>query len=255
MLSETSDPFINLLLQDRFAIVRCHAIGESGLFYIAQDMFNSNAEVLVKISRSLEMNQKEYRILRDLNCIPDGQDCPHVYVGGEFIVKTSPYSSVIVDPDTDHAPAAQSLVKQRHSFTVMELLGKSLHHHMASQEGRTFSLNTVCHIGIKVLQIFEKLHSLGKIYNDLKLNNILIGDQGGTPESLSSIKMIDFGLCSDYLGPNGNHIKEDRRKDFLGNMAFSSKYAMNFCQTSRRDDLISLSYMLIYLFRGTIDFL
>ena len=37
---------------------------------------------------------------------------------------------------------------------------------------------------------------------------------------------------------------------FRGNIAFCSKNAMNFTTQSRRDDLISLNYILIYLFQG-----
>jgi serine/threonine protein kinase len=64
-------------------------------------------------------------------------------------------------------------------------------------------LKTVCQIGIRLLQILEKLHRIGKIYNDLKLDNILVGDGNGDPSRLSEIRLIDFGLCSDYLDENG----------------------------------------------------
>ena len=48
---------------------------------------------------------------------------------------------------------------------------------------------------------------MGKVYNDLKLENILIGDQNNSPESLSEIRLIDFGLVTDYLDSHGNHIE------------------------------------------------
>jgi serine/threonine protein kinase len=51
------------------------------------------------------------------------------------------------------------------------------------------------------------VHKLGKVYNDLKLENILIGDQNNSLLSLSEIRLIDFGLVTDYLDGQGNHIE------------------------------------------------
>lgn len=69
------------------------------------------------------------------------------------------------------------------------------------------------------------MHNLGKVYNDLKLENILIGDQNNSHESLNEIRLIDFGLVSDYLDQDGNHIHEvPLTTTFAGNLAFCSKY-------------------------------
>lgn len=87
---------------------------------------------------------------------------------------------------------------RRYSFIVMERLGRPLQDFLIRRK-KGFTLNTVCQVGCRILQVFEQLHKIGKIYNDLKLDNILIGDSAGSPESLSSVKLIDFGLCSDYL--------------------------------------------------------
>ena len=61
-------------------------------------------------------------------------------------------------------------------------------------------------IGIQLLNIFQKLHSIGYVFNDLKADNLCIGDYGETNPKL--IKIIDFGLCSRYLDHNGNHVKD-----------------------------------------------
>ncbi len=70
--------------------------------------------------------------------------------------------------------------------------------------------------------------------------------------SLTEIRLIDFGLCTKYLDSKGNHIKFSKTNDFTGNLALSSKYAMNFDTVSRRDDLISLTYLLIYMIDGNL---
>ena len=134
----------------------------------------------------------------------------------------------------------------RHSFIVMAPLGQTLLHYL-NERKKAFSLKTVCQIGINMVYLFEHLHRCGKIYNDLKLDNILVGDKDSSIESLSKITLIDFGLCSSYLDESGNHIKDEPQKYFMGNMAMASVNAMNFRSVSRRDDLISLCYMLVYM--------
>ena len=48
--------------------------------------------------------------------------------------------------------------------------------------------------------------------------------------------------------------EQEGPKVFNGNLAFCSKNAMNFSVTSRRDDLISLTYMLLYMHQGKLLF-
>ena len=110
-------------------------------------------------------------------------------------------------------------------------------------------------IGVNLVHLLENLHSIGKLYNDLKLDNILIGDKQSSQQSLSTISLIDFGLCSSYLDENGNHVENKPQNFFVGNLALASANAMNFRQVSRRDDLISLCYMLVYLIQGRLKFI
>lgn len=61
--------------------------------------------------------------------------------------------------------------------------------------------------------------------------------------------LIDFGFADKYLEANNEHIKssEEQKESFKGNILFSSLDQMNFKVTSRRDDMISLCYILFYL--------
>lgn len=124
--------------------------------------------------------------------------------------------------------------------------------HYLNKRNQAFSLKTVCQIGIRLIEMFECIHDLGLVYNDLKLDNILVGDKND--ENLHQIRMIDFGLTTPYLDANGDHIKEEQG-DFIGNLAFSSKNAMNYKTLSRRDDLISLTYLLLYIYQGRLEIL
>ena len=64
---------------------------------------------------------------------------------------------------------------------------------------------------------------------------------------MHEIRLIDFGLATKYRDSNNKHL-EQTGQSFNGNLAFCSKNALNFMTQSRRDDLISLNYILLYLY-------
>lgn len=59
---------------------------------------------------------------------------------------------------------------------------------------------------------------------------------------------MDFGFATKYIDKaTKKHVEPQEIGTFRGNMIFASANQLNFQMTSRRDDLISLSYVLIYL--------
>ena len=64
------------------------------------------------------------------------------------------------------------------------------------------------------------------------------------------VKLIDYGLASRYLDKYGNHLEQKEEPTFKGNLLFSSTNALEFKTPSRRDDLISLCYMMIFILNG-----
>ena len=98
---------------------------------------------------------------------------------------------------------------------------------------------------------------MGFIYNDLKQDNILIGQRSiheiddseidGDLDSFCKVFLIDFGLIQRYIDSNGVHIEPNLPCFFKGSLMYASKNAFEFTKMSRRDDLISLVYLLIKL--------
>lgn len=103
-----------------------------------------------------------------------------------------------------------------------------------------------------MLSTLEATHNAGYIYNDLKLDNLMIGfgqklSQDNSIFSDCSLHLVDFGFATKYLDSKGKHIKEGKVNVFRGNIMFASLNQMKFDVTSRRDDLISVCYILVYL--------
>ena len=59
--------------------------------------------------------------------------------------------------------------------------------------------------------------------------------------------LIDYGLCKKYRNQSGAHISEkDTLENFRGSILFGSPHTLGGGKASRRDDLFSLVYLLIF---------
>ena len=91
-----------------------------------------------------------------------------------------------------------------------------------------------------LIDSLRTVHSTGRSYNDIKPENVMING--------NKVTLIDFGLCTKFVDSKGNHISESEEiSKFQGNLTFSTVRQLEFKKTSRKDDLVSLAYMLIYL--------
>ena len=97
-----------------------------------------------------------------------------------------------------------------------------------------------------MIDLLEKLHSIGYIHCDIKPDNIMIGDYMRERKLMNKLYLIDFGISSRYLDSKGSHLPFKEDVPFKGNVIFSSKNAFAQVSLSRRDDLISLVYFLIF---------
>ncbi len=62
-----------------------------------------------------------------------------------------------------------------------------------------------------------------------------------------NVTLIDLSYTKKFMTSNGAHTKYQAVDIFEGNIMYSSIFAMNYRNTSRRDDLISVAYILYIL--------
>ena len=81
------------------------------------------------------------------------------------------------------------------------------------------------------------------IHRDIKLENILVGR-----EDSDQIFLIDFGLSIKYIDEaSGKHVPKEMQGKFVGNLMFASLQTIRGKTPSRRDDVESAMYLLIFL--------
>jgi serine/threonine protein kinase len=131
---------------------------------------------------------------------------------------------------------------------AMERLGESLES-LKRRVGAPFSLKTVLMIVDQTLTRVEFLHRRNVIHRDVKPDNFLIG----LGNKANLIYVIDFGLSVQYTDVRtGQHIAESADGLLTGTARYASVNAMQGLEQSRRDDLLSLGYVWLYLLRGSL---
>ena len=133
---------------------------------------------------------------------------------------------------------------KNYNILIETLLGESLENIFIKRQLKC-NIIDVCAVGIQIIDRLEWIHSNNIIYRDIKPENFLVGINDP-----NVIYVIDFGLCKKYRSSKtGKHILPKKDSKFCGNFKFSSSNTTRGKESSRRDDIISLGYMLIYLIK------
>ena len=200
-----------------------------------KDADSNNQKYAMKISKDLGNSSKnllliEYKILRYL-------------IGGIGIPKVYSYGK-----ENDNI------------FLVQQLLGNNLVQEMKNRK-KKFSKKTFINIALQMISRIEFLHSYGFIHCDIKPDNFVFNlEQENNKENMENnekenfvIYLIDFGLAEPYINLKTKiHKKMKEHQGYKGTIDFCSTNSLMGLTLSRRDDLESLAYCLIYLYSGKL---
>jgi casein kinase 1 len=136
---------------------------------------------------------------------------------------------------------------EKYNYLVIDLFGHSLTHIL--QNGAINCMNAI-EFGIQIINRIETLHNKSLLHRDIKPDNFLFGLGNET----NKLYLIDFGFCKRYEY-NGQHIQQKSISSIIGSLNFVSLNIHNGLEPSRRDDVESCLYIILYMFTGKLDWI
>lgn len=128
----------------------------------------------------------------------------------------------------------------------MELLNNNLEVSLKQCKNR-FGLKTVLILFDQILERLSNLHSKGYIHRNIKPDNFMMG----LGENRETWYLIDFVLAKKFI-KNGEIIPFKKGRQMTGPLRYASINSQLGFEQSRRDDLESLGYMMIFFLKGDL---
>ncbi len=220
----------------------------------------------IKIHKEYSIIDDTYKILTDQRL--GGGSFGHVYkclnikTNKEYSIKVE--SNDITNPQLFHEYKILKLLEGNEgipntylfkniggeSILIIDLLGPNLEDILQDTKSKKFTLKT-CLMTLK--QLIERLkiiHKEGIIHRDLKPENLLVNKNIRN----SLIYLIDYGLSKKYKdAKNDMHIPFRNERPITGTIRYISINTHKGFEQSRRDDIESALYIIVYFLNGKLD--
>ena len=227
------------ILVDNFVILTKIGNGAFGQIFLSYDM-RGNSEVAVK--KEIKKNQKtaqvkiESRIYQELLTIPQGSDLSGVSIISQDTIQGVPKFYGVGECIEFY-------------YMILEFLGPNLIELLKYCDNKKFSVITVSLLALQMLNRIENLHKHNYIHRDIKPENFLIG----TGKNSNIVYLIDFGLSKRYKNPKTHqHIHYKEGRPLIGTARYVSINCHLGIEQSRRDDLESIGYVLVFFLKGVL---
>ncbi|CAL2032504.1 unnamed protein product [Caenorhabditis brenneri] len=141
---------------------------------------------------------------------------------------------------------------ERFNFIIMTLVGKNLNELRVNCPKQRFSRSSGIQIGIQMMSAIQQLHAVGFIHRDVKPANFCM-----SLENPRQLVMVDFGLCRKYVTDGGCELRHPRWfvHGFKGTVRYAPLAAHHGRDSSRKEDLESVFYVLVELLVGTLPWM
>jgi len=151
--------------------------------------------------------------------------------------------------DVNHVPSLYDYGSDdRFNYIAMELLGKSLEDIRKNNEEQ-LPMRVIIHFGLQMLKIVKDIHDRGIVHCDLKPSNFLIKNN---KDNITEVYLIDYGLAKCFLDDKQRHYGLKTNEIIVGTHRYMSINTHHGFSQSRRDDLESLGYILMFLYHGKL---
>lgn len=140
-------------------------------------------------------------------------------------------------------------IEGKFNYMVMDLLEQSTEQ-LRMDYGDQMSLKVVLHLATQMLTLVEQIHAYGIIHRDLKPANFLLKTNA---QQISQLYLIDFGLAKCFLDDKDRHLSIKTNEVIVGTQRYMSINTHQGLTASRRDDLESIGYIILFLYHGQLS--
>ena len=217
-IEEENENFLNKIILNKYKIIKKIRRGSQAQIYLGE-----NIKTLEQFAIKVEKNKTE-------NCLLKNE----IYILGNLQNTNSQKKTGIVE-------MYNCLKYKDYLILIEKLLGNSLDL-LFLNLSKKFSLLDICQIALQSIDRIEYVHSKGIIHCDIKPENFVIGI-----DDPNFIYLIDFGLGQKYISlKTGKHIEFKFTGYMTGTARYASRNALRGKCLSRRDDIESFMYMILF---------
>lgn len=222
------------ILKDKYMVGRLIDRGSFGKVYKVTDTANSDRPLVIKVSNQNELIAKEIKTMKNI-----WRKGKALRISGSDLGMTPEVVAcgMVIDLESNKLGlSTEQIMSNRENFNIssyviMPRFGMNLED-LFQRRKNQFTKQQIWSLGIQLLNMLERIHEAGYVYNDLKLDNLLLNIKADknylktTDDNIfedHQVNIIDFGFATRYKDKKTKeHLEKEEVDVFRGNMVFAS---------------------------------